>query len=263
MLSEIQRELRALANPKKAKDVARFFKTGPGEYGEGDVFLGLTVPQIRKIANKHQSLPLSELLKLLKSNFHEERLTALVMMVSLYRKSDELQREKIFQQYLKNRKHINNWDLVDTSVAGIVGSHLHRKSKKLLYELVKSKTLWDRRLAIVATHYFIRQGKVAETMKLAKHLLNDSEDLMHKATGWMLREAGKKDLKALHLFLQANAHRMPRTMLRYSIEKLNPKERQKYMGLKGPMILTKDNEPHNSRDKFTKRHPRTAFSKAT
>ena len=205
----------------------RFFRTGPGEYGEGDEFLGLKVPQIRKLAREFRALPLKEVEGLLKSKWHEARLLALVILVDQFERADERMRDAIFRLYLRSTKFINNWDLVDASAPHIVGAHI--KDRSLLTKLARSKSLWERRIAIVATQHFIRNHDLKDTFRLAKNLLDDKHDLIHKATGWMLREAGKRDRDALVAFLEEHATRMPRTMLRYAIEKFPPALRRRLM----------------------------------
>ena len=221
--------LLALRNPEQARFALRFFRTSPGEYGEGDHFLGLRVPQIRKLTSQFASLPLAAIRKLLASKWHEARLLALVIMNRQYDRGDDATREAIFRLYLDSTDRINNWDLVDVSAPNVVGAHLRDRSRKLLDKLARSKSLWERRIAVVATQHFIRRGDVADTFRIAKILLRDEHDLIHKATGWMLREAGKKDRDALVAFLGEHAATMPRTMLRYAIEKFSPAERARFM----------------------------------
>ena len=226
---DVQRVLRKLANHKKAKLYAGYFKTGKGEYGEGDKFLGITVPVQRTVARQFADLPLSEIAKLLKSHVHEDRFTALEIL-----KMKPISKA-IAAFYLKHTKYINNWDLVDTSAPYILGPVVDRK---ILYKLATSKNLWERRIAIVTTQYFIRRGDFADTLKIAEILLHDSQDpvklrhgasLIHKATGWMLREVGNRDVKVLEQFLATHAPRMHRTMLRYAIEKFPQEKRKKYL----------------------------------
>jgi 3-methyladenine DNA glycosylase AlkD len=229
----VEAELRNLANPARAHHSQRFFKTGPGEYGEGDVFLGLTVPAIRKIASKHQDLDLTEIAKLMDSKLHESRLCGLVILTNQYKKlKSDKEKKVVLDFYFKQLKlgNINNWDLVDVS-APIIGEYLmsQKDSYELLRKLSKSKSLWERRASIIFTFAFIRKGEVALTFDVAELLLEDEHDLIHKAVGWMLREAGKRDVMLLRSFLDANAHVMPRMMLRYSIEKLPEKERKKWL----------------------------------
>lgn len=223
-------ELRALGNPADAAFLQRFFKTGKGQYGEGDVFLGIRVPATRKVATKYQQLPLSELGKLLRRPEHEARLLAVIILTLQYPKADAATRQKIFEFYLKHTKYINNWDIVDVSAPNVVGAHLYDEGDtQLLDELAASSSLWERRIAIVGTHYFIRKGEFQPTLRIAQRLLKDEHDLIHKATGWMLREVGKKDEQALKAFLDKHGRGMPRTMLRYAIERFSPKVRAAYM----------------------------------
>lgn len=228
--SEVRRGLRALADPMKAEVLRRFFKTGKGEYGEGDKFLGITVPKQREIARKFFNLPLGELAKLLASRVHEERLTPLLILVKKFEEAGtEAERKRIFNFYIKNLKWVNNWDLVDLSAPNIVGKYLLDNDRAILYKLAGSKNRWERRVAIVATLAFIRQGDYGDTLKLAEKLTVDNFDLIHKACGWMLREVGKRDKKILLDFLNKNKKQMPRIMLRYSIERLSNVEREKYL----------------------------------
>ncbi|OGK47890.1 DNA alkylation repair protein [Candidatus Roizmanbacteria bacterium RIFCSPLOWO2_01_FULL_40_13] len=232
MLIELRKDLHKLANPEKAKLLQRFFKTGKGEYGEGDIFLGIMVPQQRKIACKYKNLKLSEIQRLLQSKIHEERLTPLFILVEQYKKADYADKKKIFDFYLKNTKNINNWDLVDLSAPRIVGEYLFDKDKTILYELVKSENFWERRIAVLATFYFINKNQFADALKVGELLLEDNHDLIHKATGWMLREIGKRDQKAEEGFLSKYCKIMPRTMLRYAIERFSESMRKYYLGKK-------------------------------
>ncbi|MFA4818967.1 MAG: DNA alkylation repair protein [Patescibacteria group bacterium] len=232
MLQELRSDLRKLASPQKAKILQRFFKTGPGEYGEGDMFLGIIVPNSRRLARQYVNLSWGEIDKLLHSKIHEERLTALLILVDRFGKAHKTEQGRIFRFYLANTKYINNWDLVDLTAPKIVGTYLVDKSQAILYKLVKSKNIWERRIAVLATFYFIRQGQYADTLKLAQLLLKDKHDLMHKAVGWMLREVGKRSLKTEIVFLDKFASRMPRTMLRYAIEKLSPQQRSHYLSIR-------------------------------
>jgi 3-methyladenine DNA glycosylase AlkD len=232
MLFQLRRELQNLANHQQARILQRFFKTGPGEYGEGDVFLGIKVPVQRSVAKKYPDLPFSEIQQLLRSKIHEHRMAALFVLVKQYENGDKLARKNIFDLYLKNTKNINNWDLVDLSAPNIVGNYLLDKPRQVLYKLAKSKLLWDRRISILATLAFIRNNEFSDTYKLAEILLNDKHDLMHKAVGWMLREAGKRDQNLEVKFLDRHARKMPRTMLRYAIEKFGPARRSYYLNLK-------------------------------
>ena len=226
-------ELMANAQPARAHHSQRFFKTGPGEYGEGDVFLGLTVPAVRKIAGKHQDLELSEIAKLMDSHLHESRLCGLVILTNQYKKlKTEKEKKVAFDFYMKQLKlgNINNWDLVDVS-APTIGEYLMIQDDAFTFlkKLSNSKSLWERRVSIIFTFAFIRKGEVALTFDIAELLLDDDHDLIHKAVGWMLREAGKRDVMLLRSFLHENSHVMPRTMLRYAIEKLPEKERKKWL----------------------------------
>ena len=224
---QIQKDLRKSANPRKAKVLQRFFKTGPGQYGEGDVFLGITVPESRKIARKYENSSFQEIEKLLESKVHEERLVALLILVEKYNNISE--RQDIIEFYLKNTKYINNWDLVDLSSDKILGEYLLDKEKSVLYNLAKSNNIWERRIAIVSTYSFIKNNEFNETIKISKMLLDDKHDLIHKAVGWMLREVGKRDLAAEELFLRENYKKMPRTMLRYAIERFPEAKRKAYL----------------------------------
>lgn len=229
----IQKELKKISDPDKAKGAQRFFKTAPGQYGAGDKFIGITVLEVRKIAKRFSDLNLSEVLSLLSSPIHEERLCALFILISQFKKGNEKSKQKIYQAYLKNYKFINNWDLVDTSAHHIVGAYLSDKPKDILYKLAKSKNLWQKRIAILATFYDIYNQKAEETLKISKILLHDEHDLIHKAVGWMLREVGKRvDEKILLKFLDQNYKTMPRTMLRYAIERLPEKLRLGYLRAK-------------------------------
>jgi len=229
IVDKIRKDLRRNRNNQKAKDLQRFFKTGPGEYGEGDKFLGVTVPIVRNIAKKYKHMELSEAETILKSPIHEERFLALVCLVQNFKKGDEKDRKKIYQSYLAHTRYINNWDLVDTSAEHIVGAFLKDKSKKPLYRLAKSKSLWERRIAVMATFHFIKENRFDETLEIAHLLLTDREDLIHKAVGWMLREIGKRDMSAEEHFLRANYQIMPRVMLRYAIEKFPEPKRKEYL----------------------------------
>jgi 3-methyladenine DNA glycosylase AlkD len=225
----IQKRLRQFASKEKAKVLQGFFKTGPGEYGEGDVFLGVVVPDIRRVAKEFQNAPIGEITTLLVSTVHEERLLALFMLVSAYTRGDDDLKKKIYSLYLKNTKYINNWDLVDLSAPNIVGAYLLDKSRKPLYEFAKSKDLWKRRIAILATFQFIKQNDFDDTLRISKLLLTDDHDLLHKAVGWMLREVGKRSLSREEKFLRHQYKNMPRTMLRYAIERFSEGKRQKYL----------------------------------
>jgi 3-methyladenine DNA glycosylase AlkD len=228
-IQSILSRIKDLGDPQRARNLQRFFKTGPGEYGEGDVFWGLRVPEIRKLAKEYQSLPLSTAVHLLHSPIHEARLLALLIMVQSYQQGDALLKEQIYRIYLQNTRFINSWDLVDLSADRIVGAHLGALSRDPLQLLAKSDLIWDRRIAIMATFHFIRKGEFSETLQIAKLLLKDKEDLIHKAVGWMLREIGKRDQKTEESFLKTHYKTMPRTMLRYAIEKFPETLRQKYL----------------------------------
>jgi 3-methyladenine DNA glycosylase AlkD len=225
-LQSLRQELSVLADENRARSLARYFKTGRGEYGEGDCFLGIPVPAQRKVALRYCSLSLNEVRRLLRSPIHEHRFTALEILVAQYEKGSEESRESIFRFYLDHTKYINNWDLVDTSASYIVGSHLRFGGKALLNSLAASPNVWERRIAIVATFAFLRQGKLKDTLRIAAKLLADPHDLIHKAVGWALREAGKTDRIQLLLFLKKHYERMPRTTLRYAVERFPPKERK-------------------------------------
>ena len=229
-LEELQKKIKSFANPTKAQLLQRFFKTGKGEYGEGDVFLGIVVPLQREISKGFVDLALIDLQKLIKSKIHEERMITLFILIKKYSKAkEELEKQKYFDFYLKNTKYINNWDLVDLSAPNIVGDYLIDKSRKVLYELVKSKSLWERRIAVLATFTFVRNKDFKDALKIAQILLDDKHDLIHKAVGWMLREIGKRDIAILEDFLQDKHKTMPRTMLRYAIEKMEEKKRKAYL----------------------------------
>lgn len=227
--AEARERLKVLASPEVAAISAKFFKTGPGQYGSGDVFIGVRVPVIRKLASDFRDLPLAEVAALLNSPIHEERLLALLTLVAVAAKADEGQKRTIFNFYLSHTRHINNWDLVDTSAPALVGAYLTDKCRRPLTTLAKSSNLWERRIAIIATHHFIRQGEFEDTLKISRMLLSDAEDLIHKATGWMLREVGKRHEPTLTTFLEQHGTVMPRTMLRYAIERLSPKQKQEFM----------------------------------
>ena len=228
-LLELKEKLRKIANPVKAKLLQGYFKTGKGEYGEGDIFLGVTVPLSRKIAVKFKSLSFPEITKLLQSKIHEERLIALLILVQKFNKADEATQKVIFEFYLQNTKYINNWDLVDLSSHEIIGGYLLEKDKGILIKLAKSKNIWERRIACISTFEFIRNNELDISLELARMLLQDKHDLMHKAVGWMLREIGKRDLKTEIAFLDKYSKKMPRTMLRYAIEKFPEKLRMSYL----------------------------------
>jgi 3-methyladenine DNA glycosylase AlkD len=226
-------ELKALANPSRAFGLQKFFQTAKGQYGEGDIFLGLTVPEVRTIATKYKNLPFSEIEKLTSSDFHEFRLCGLVILTLRFKVSKERsEQKKIFNFYMKQAKagYVNNWDLVDVT-APIIGAYLVGENDPypLLEKLARSKSLWERRLAIIFTFAFIRAGELDPTIEISQRLLKDDHDLIHKAVGWMLREVGKRDIQILRAFLNENAQQMPRTMLRYAIEKMSEAERKKWL----------------------------------
>lgn len=228
---EVELELRSLASPQRARSSAWFFKSAPGQYAEGDKFLGVTVPEQRKIARKYRDLPLLETKKLIISPWHEERLTALFILVAQYSKADKKIKKEIASFYHKNRRYVNNWDLVDSSAPYILGDYLTNHSRAVLLRLAKSGSIWDRRIAVLSTFAWIKQGDFTDAFKIAGILINDSHDLIQKAVGWMLREVGKRDRKSLERFLDKYAATMPRTALRYAIEHFNPQNRQHYLGL--------------------------------
>ena len=228
-IRRIEQELHARADQDIAAHSSRFFKTGPGQYGEGDKFLGIRVPVLRKIARSHRQLDISKAETLLHSEFHEIRLTALLILVERYKGGDDSLRQEIYELYLRNSKFINNWDLVDVSAPAIVGHFLADRDRDVLYDLAVSGNLWERRIAILATFHFIRAGSFTDTIRLAEILLDDQHDLLHKAVGWMLREVGKRDPDLLIDFLDRHYPKMARTMLRYAIERLPEEVRQAYL----------------------------------
>ena len=225
----LQSEFRRLGNKEIAAHSARFFKTGKGEYGAGDRFLGIRVPVTRQFARKYRQMSLRSVSALLKSKYHEERLLAVLILVEQYGRGDERERAGVYRTYVDQRQFVNNWDIVDSSAHKIVGRHLEKRDRQLLYELAESTVLWDRRIAIMATLYFIRHDDFSDTFRLARRLIDDDEDLIHKATGWMLREVGNRDRDAEESFLRKHYRRMPRTMLRYAIEKFPERRRKAYL----------------------------------
>ncbi|MDM8553500.1 DNA alkylation repair protein [Desulfococcaceae bacterium HSG7] len=227
--TEISTALRSISDSSIAEHSQRFFKTGKGQYAEGDKFLGIRVPKIRQQVKKFKSVAISEILILLKSSFHEERLFALIALIEKYSKGDDTIKNQIYELYLGHIEYINNWDLVDSSASQIAGLHLYDKDRQPLYILVKSDNLWARRIAIIATFYFIKQNDFTDTTRISAILLNDQHDLIHKAVGWMLREVGKRNLAVEEQFLQKHYKNMPRTMLRYAIEKFDEETRQAYL----------------------------------
>jgi 3-methyladenine DNA glycosylase AlkD len=228
-LKDIRSTLRAQADPEQAKNLQRFFKTGPGDYGEGDRFLGLRVPQIRAMVKELGVVPITTIKSLIKSPWHEERMLALLLMVHRYNKSDDEAREVLYHLYLDSTTYINNWDLIDVTARHIVGAWLYNRPRKPLFVLAKSDSLWERRISILSAFYFIAKNDFEDALKLAKILLNDDHDLMHKAVGWMLREIGKRDRKREEEFLLKHYRKMPRTMLRYAIEHFPEKRRKAYL----------------------------------
>lgn len=226
---EIEKQLEAVSTIEKREFLPKFFKTGKGGYGEGDKFLGVVVPDIRKIAKDSKALSFSELEKLLANEYHECRMCALLILVEQFKKAKAEDRDKIYDFYLSHTSRINNWDLVDLSAKDIVGAYLLDKERSILYKLAESKLLWDQRIAIIATFAFIKKNDFADTLKLSEIYLTHKHDLMHKASGWMLREVGKHDKDTLIDFLDIHYKKMPRTMLRYSIEKLSKEEKEHYM----------------------------------
>ena len=229
IIANIKKDLEDLSDPAKAEFLPRFFKTLPGGYAEGDVFVGVSVPNARAVAHKYRDLPISQVNHLLHSGIHEHRLTALLILVDKFTKADPAGREKIVRFYLGNLKHINNWDLVDLSADKILGAYLFDKDRTVLYELSDSGNLWSQRVSIMSTFFFIRNGQFDDTFRLAERMLNHTHDLIHKAVGWMLRETGKREKKAEERFLKKHYKVMPRTMLRYAIEKFSPEERARYL----------------------------------
>lgn len=229
LLAKLTKELTGFKDPERAKAMLWFFKTGKGQYGEGDVFLGMSVPKQRVIAKKYVNLTLPDLQKLLENKIHEFRLVALFILVLQYKKVTERGKKEIVDFYLKNTKRVNNWDLVDSSAGYILGDYLLDRDKTILYKLARSENIWERRIAIIATQGFIRKNKFDDTLKIAEVLLNDKHDLIHKAVGWMLREVGNRDPKTLYRFLDKHYQKMPRTMLRYAIEKFEKEKKEFYM----------------------------------
>jgi 3-methyladenine DNA glycosylase AlkD len=228
-LASARRDVRNVANAGRATINRWFFKTGPGEYGEGDRFLGVTVPQLRQIARAHQDMPLGDVVRLLESRWHEERLLALLILVRQYARGDERTRQRIHRAYLRHTRFINNWDLVDSSAPQIVGAHLRRGDRSSLRRLARSKSVWERRIAMIATQHYIKNDEFDDALAIAALLRDDEHDLIHKAVGWMLREVGNRNRAVEERFLRAHAHMMPRTMLRYAIEKFPKSLRKRYL----------------------------------
>ena len=227
--TEILMRLHELSDPQKAESLKRFFKTGPGEYGEGDIFLGIRVPDVRQLTREFKTVKAWDVVPILRSAVHEERLFALLVFVREFSKGTRTDREKIYNLYRDNMEFVNNWDLVDLSAPPIVGAFLENRCRNPLYRMAESGTLWERRIAIMATFHFIRKQQFEDTLKISRILLGDGEDLIHKATGWMLREVGKRDAESEEFFLKEHCRDMPRTMLRYAIEKFPPDRRRMYL----------------------------------
>ena len=228
-LAALRKELYALADPVDARFLQGFFKTAPGQYGAGDKFLGLRAPDLRRLVREYSELDDAEVFRMLESSWHEERLLALLFLVDKYHRGDGTRRNGIHRAYLSNTRYINNWDLVDASAQYIVGPHLAVGNIGLLERLSRSDDIWERRIAIVSTFHFIRAGEFRPTLKIAKLLVNDPHDLIHKAVGWMLREVGKRDRSAEDAFLSRHYRKMPRTMLRYAIERHPERVRKQYL----------------------------------
>ena len=226
---DVRADLRALENPADAAFLQRFFKTGPGEYGEGDRFAGIRVPQLRALAKKHAELSLADTAELLRSPVHEHRLLALLLMVHRYRRGTATEREAVYRAYLASTAYVNNWDLVDASAEHIVGAELVDRERAPLFTLAKSDSVWERRIAIMATFHLIKRGEFGPTLRVAEILLHDRHDLIQKAVGWMLREIGKRDRATEEEFLRRHCREMPRTMLRYAIERFPNELRRRYM----------------------------------
>jgi 3-methyladenine DNA glycosylase AlkD len=229
VIDKIKKDLQALSNPEKAAFLPRFFKALPGGYAEGDIFIGVTVPNIRAVARRYPDLTLPNVKRLLSSGIHEHRLTALLILADQFTRAGKSMREKIAAFYLDNLKHVNNWDLVDLSAHKVLGAFLFDRDRTILYILCRSDHLWSQRVSIMSTFFFIRKGQFDDTFRLAAELLSHRHDLIHKAVGWMLREVGKRDKKAEVIFLKKHYREMPRTMLRYAIEKFPYEERQRYL----------------------------------
>lgn len=228
-LKQLRAALRNQANEADAEVLQRFFKTGPGDYAEGDIFIGVRVPIIRRIAKQYEALPLRDIATLLKSSIHEERMLALVILLRQYRKGTPAEQTKIYNLYMANTAQINNWDLIDVTAPHIAGSFLQDKPRAPLYSFAHSQSLWERRIAIIATLHFIKHNDFPDTLAIAEILLHDKHDLIQKAVGWMLREVGNRDLPTIETFLKQHYHTMPRTMLRYAIEKFPAPKRQRYL----------------------------------
>ena len=225
----VRRDIRALADDEKSAHAQRFFKTGKGEYGEGDQFLGIRVPVIRRLVKEHKEASLPTLVSILKSKWHEERLFAVLSLADRYKRGDESRRKAVYDAYTEHLDYVNNWDLVDGSAHLIIGPHLQSRSRKSLYRLARSRVMWERRIAIMSTYHFIRQREFDDALEIAAILLEDEQDLIHKAVGWMLREIGKRHWPSEQRFLRKHYMKMPRTMLRYAIEHLPEKTRKDYL----------------------------------
>ena len=228
-IKKINTELNRLKDKRRAAILQRFFKTGPGEYGQGDVFYGIPVPALRRLVKQFPQMKIGDIQALISSPVHEVRLLAVLFLVDQYQRGDERLKQKVYIRYLNNSRFVNNWDLVDASAPHIVGAYLEKKSKKVLYELARSEVLWDRRIAMMATFRYIRKHSFSETLKIAEILIHDHEDLIQKAVGWMLREIGKRELEKEESFLKCYYRMMPRTMLRYVIEAFPESKRQAYL----------------------------------
>ena len=227
-IKQLKKELQKKANSKKAKIISRFFKTGKGQYGEGDIFLGISVPETRSVAEKFVNLNFDDIKKLLDNEIHELRLTALFILINKYKQNHE-KRKDVFDFYINNLKQVNNWDLVDLSAPNIIGDFLFNKPRAMLHKLAKSDNLWEKRISIIATLSFIKKNQFRDTFKISRILLNDKHDLIHKAVGWMLREIGKRNQEVEEWFLKKHYKKMPRTMLRYAIEKFDEVKRRKFL----------------------------------
>lgn len=228
MIEELRKDLQKLSNKKRASDMQKFFKTGEGEYAYGDVFIGLTVPQSRKVAEKYKDISFEDLYKLIRSEIHEERFIALLVLVNNFR-ADEMLQRRIYEFFMKNIKFVNNWDLVDLSADKIVGGYLIDKPKHVLYKLASSKNMWERRIAMIATYNFIKNEMFDDAIGIAEKLIEDDNDLIQKAVGWMLREVGKRNKSIEEAFLKKHHKEMGRTALRYSLEKFPEDSRKEYM----------------------------------
>lgn len=221
--------LRSLADPRKAEVLKRFFRTGPGEYGNGDVFIGVVVPRIRALVKEFSGCPPGELRRLLVSAVHEERMLALLLLVDRFERGNDREKRAVYDLYLRNSRCVNNWDLVDVTAPKIVGRFLEERSRAPLHRLARSRSLWERRIAVVSTFHFIRQDDFGDTLRIVETLLPDGHDLIRKASGWMLREVGKRDRPVLEAFLRKHCRRMPRTTLRYAIERFPERLRRRYL----------------------------------